>query len=109
MEETADVLRALGHEVEEADPDYGIGATGFVARYLRGIADDAGHVDFPERLEARTQGMARMGRAIPAPLVERAVSGGRELHDRFALFFERYDVLLTPALATPPPPVGKWE
>jgi amidase len=109
MDETAELLRSLGHEVEVTDPGYGLGATGFVARYLRGIADDAGRVDYPDRLEARTQGMARMGRAIPAPLLDRAVAGGRDMQHRFAAFFERYDVLLTPALATPPPPVGRWE
>jgi amidase len=108
MEATAELLRELGHEVTEVDPPYGAGAYGFVARYLRGIADDASHVDHPERLERRTRGMVRMGRSIPAPLVDRAVAAGGELHDRFASFFARHDVLLTPALATPPPRVGRW-
>src|SRR5256885_1684681 len=41
LEETVELLRSLGHEVEERDPDYGMAATAAVPRHLPGINDDA--------------------------------------------------------------------
>src|SRR5581483_3091981 len=65
-EQTAELLRSLGHTVEQIDPDYGAGAFwNFLARYLRGIDDDVQTMPHPDKLEKRTLGMARMGRMWP--------------------------------------------
>ena len=60
IDETAELLRGLGHEVREQEVDYG--TAGFLnvsARYLRGISDDAAGVPRPDLLERRTKAMAR--------------------------------------------------
>jgi amidase len=110
LRETVELLRSLGHEVSERDPDYGaFGMSGVVARYLRGIHDDVGALAHPERLERRTRGMARLGGRIPAPLFERAMAGEAELARRVGALFEDHDVLITPATASPPPRIGQLE
>src|SRR2546430_2906936 len=64
--DTADRLRALGHEVVEADPALGIRPTPqFLVRYLRGIADDVAELPHPECLELRTRKIAWIGRRGP--------------------------------------------
>ncbi|NBE54094.1 amidase [Streptomyces boluensis] len=102
----ADRLTALGHEVEEADPAYGpIGLT-FVPRATAGIAEWAGRVPDPALLDPRTRDAARLGRALGgAPLrwARRAEAG---LHRRVGAVFRRYDVVLAPTTATPPPRIG---
>ena len=59
--ETADLLRALGHETAERDPDWGAIGNNITQRFLRGIAEDFATVPYPERLERRTRGFARLG------------------------------------------------
>jgi amidase len=110
LEETVELLRSLGHEVSEHDPDYGPGAipTALV-RYLRGIHDDARAIAHPERLERRTRGMARLGGLIPPALLEHALAGEAEFTRRLNGVLEDHDVLLTPATATPPPRVGQLQ
>ena len=67
FEETVELLRSLGHQLSERDPDYGAGAIpALTVRYLRGIHDGAAALAHPERLERRTRAMARTGRADPA-------------------------------------------
>jgi amidase len=106
VERVAGALRTLGHEVEPADPDYGL-VNPSVPRYLAGIAQDAARLPRPERLQRRTRGFARMGAAIPAPLLAWA---RREDHaGRLRPFFERHDVLLTPVAAGAPVSAGRWE
>ena len=42
LRETVELLRSLGHEVTERDPDYGLGmVAALIPRYLRGVHDDA--------------------------------------------------------------------
>jgi amidase len=106
MEETAGRLRSLGHEVEESTPPYPL-LSPAVTRYLAGHAQDVDElVERPERLQRRTQGFARMGRAVRPGL-------GWALRDddseRMRPFFERHDVLLTPVSAQPPVRAGEWE
>ncbi|MDI3403869.1 amidase [Streptomyces cavernicola] len=106
----ADRLAALGHEVEEADPAYGpIGLT-FVPRATAGIAEWVERVPDPALLDPRTRESARLGRALSrtlggAPLrwARRAEAG---LHRRVGAVFRRYDVVLAPTTAAPPPRVG---
>ncbi|HEX3518064.1 MAG TPA: amidase family protein, partial [Solirubrobacteraceae bacterium] len=76
LRETVELLRALGHEVSERDPDYGADSIpALLARYLRGAHDDAAALPHPERLERRTRGIARLGGLIPSVLLERALAG----------------------------------
>ena len=66
-DETVELLRSLGHEVSERDPDYGLGTlTALIPRYVRGVRDDAHAMAHPERLERRTRGMARLGDLVDA-------------------------------------------
>jgi amidase len=110
FEETVALLRSLGHEVSEQDPDYGTDAIPAVlARYLRGTHDDAAALAHPERLERRTRAMARMGGLIPRALLERLLAGEAELARRLNRVLEDHDVLLTPTTATPPPRIGRLQ
>jgi len=52
----AQELRGLGHEVVERDFPWGLVFGNFLARYLRGVADESAKVPFPERLSRRTRG-----------------------------------------------------
>ncbi len=110
LDETASLLRSLGHQVIYEDPSYAPMATAaFLARYLRGIHDDAASIAHPERLESRTRGMARLGALVTPRLLARARAAEAGHAARLDRLFERHDVLLTPALATSPPRVGRWE
>jgi amidase len=106
--EVADALRGLGHDVVERDPDYGNAGMSFVARYLRGIHDDAAAMPHPERLEPRTKGMARMGRVLGQRSLDRAQRGLPEDARRINALFDDVDALLTPSVATLPIAVGRY-
>jgi amidase len=104
--QTAERLRSMGHEAEEAHPDYAL-VNPTAIRWYAGVAEDAARAPRPERLQRRTRGWARMGRALAPPLVRWA---RREDHSaRMQPLFERYDVLLTPTNAQPPLRAGQWE
>jgi amidase len=105
---TADVLRSLGHDVEEREIDYGLRAwPNVVARYLRGIHDDVERVPHPERLERRSRSMARLGGAIAPSVIARVRAGERALRDRIGAIFEHADVVLLPGPTGPPFTVGE--
>ncbi|MFG3369610.1 amidase [Streptomyces sp. NPDC048156] len=100
--EAARLLTQAGHHVEAADPPYpwwlGIAAT---ARWTAGTANDAAHLD-PRQLAPRTRRHAAIGRLVQrSPLPD--TDHRSQLRDRMLPFFERHDVLLTPALARPAP------
>jgi amidase len=110
FDETVELLRSLGHELSEHDPDYGADAIPAVlVRYLRGAHDDAAALAHPERLERRTRAMARLGGLIPRSLLERSLAGEAELTRRLGSVLADHDVLLTPATATPPPRIGQLQ
>jgi amidase len=110
LKETVELLRSLGHELTESDPDYGSDTIPAVlVRYLRGVHDDAGALPHPERLERRTRAIARLGGLIPAALLQRSLAGEAELSRRLNRVFDDHDVLLTPATAAPPPRIGQLQ
>jgi len=109
FDETVDALRALGHEVHAHDPAYGLVGSHVIARYLRGIADDAAHVPEPRRLERRTRAQVRLGRLIPAARMARVREAEAAHAARLNASFDQHDVLLTPGLAAPPLEVGRYE
>ena len=107
VQKTADRLRSLGHTVEHEDPPYPPLSPG-LTRYLAGIAQDANErIERPDRLQRRTRGFARMGSAIPRPVLDWA----RKEDDtaRYRPFFKRHDVLVTAVNAVPPVKAGQWE
>jgi amidase len=109
-EQTAQLLRGLGHTVVERDPDYGLGAMPqFLSRYLRGIMEDVDSMAHPDRLEKRTLGMRRMGALWSASRVAKMRAGEQKLRDRMWDGLGGADVLLQPTVTTLAPPVGKWE
>jgi amidase len=106
-DETAGRLRSLGHEVEPSDPPYPLMSPA-TTRYLAGIAQDADErVERPDRLQRRTRGFARMGNAIPRPVLDWALR--EDDTEPMRPFFERHDVLLMPVAAVPPVRAGQWE
>lgn len=113
VRDTADLLRGLGHEVVERDPDYapGLWWAGIV-RIARGVADDiAAAMPHPERLEPRTRNVAAIGRALPGGLVRWSRTSEAEQTARLARLWDDVDVLLTPAAADGPyrvGAVGRW-
>jgi amidase len=110
LDETVELLRSLGHELVERDPDYGpVAGLTLTALYLRGIHDDVHAVPHPERLERRTRGMERLGALVTPALLQRAKRSGEEIARRLAPLFAEHDALLTPATAAPPPPIGRLQ
>ncbi|NGO72227.1 amidase [Streptomyces boncukensis] len=102
----ADRLAALGHAVEEADPSYGpIGLT-FVPRATSGLREWAARVPDPELLDPRTRQAVRTGRLLGGPVLHAARAAEGPLRRYVGRIFRRYDVVLAPTTATPPPRVG---
>jgi amidase len=109
VEETAAALRSLGHDVREADPDYGVLQPLFFPRWLRGIHDDAERLPDPRGLERRTRHLARLGRIAGGAVLDRALAGEAGTARRINRIFDDHDVLLVPTLPVPPWPLGSME
>lgn len=71
------------------------------AKRLSGAGDDA--------FERDTLIMAALGRATGGVAYVDAVQRRHEHTRRLSTYFESYDLLLTPTLATPPPRIGEFE
>ncbi|MFI0981112.1 amidase [Streptomyces sp. NPDC021093] len=103
----ARLLVDAGHEVRHDDPPYPLSLSSTVlARWTAGTAKDAAGLD-PELLAPRTRRHAAAGRLFArTPLLR---TDHRELlRERLTPFFERYDVLVMPALARRGPAAAPW-
>jgi amidase len=109
LEDTADLLRSLGHRVDRHEVPYGLASNGTTVRYLRGIHDDAVAMARPERLQRRTRGFARMGALYPDPVLRWARRHEAANAARINRVFDDHDVVLMPVTARPPPPAARWE
>jgi hypothetical protein len=108
--ETVDLLRSLGHEVVERDPEYGTAVIRVLARYLRGIHDAAQAMPHPERLARRTRGYVRLGGLVPPAAVARARAGEAADRERLNRVFDGgVDVLVTPTFTRAPLQIGEYE
>jgi amidase len=108
--ETAELLRSLGHEVSQRDPEWGNIGNQIAARYLRGIHDDVARVPYPERLELRTRRFGQLGGLISERALERARGEAAE-RDRARVWplLEQFDVLITPVMGGTALPLRHWE
>jgi amidase len=109
VHETVEVLRSLGHQVSERDPDYGQLLPLVTPRYLRGVHDDARRLPRPDRLERRSRHMVWLGSRIPTSMVARARAAERGRRERIGRLFAEHDVLLTPTLPTLPPELDRLQ
>ena len=118
--EAARLLESLGHSVEEAFPpalaehEAAMGVITFfstgVAAELDGIARRTGREITAADVEAPTWALAEMGRSITGPEFysarEQTLRHARRVAGWWA---EGYDLLLTPTLPDPPPPLGFFQ
>ncbi len=115
VESTASLLRELGHEVEEAEPP--IDRDPWLMAYLTILAGETGaDVEETGRLlgskvgardvERPTAVIGLLGRSWSATDYALAARYLQKWARGAGAFFERYDVLLTPTLASPPIPIG---
>ena len=110
LEDTAALLRSLGHEVVPRDIDFGANdAPVIVGLLFRGMHDFVADVERPERLERRSRAMARPGALISDRMLERLRERERRLAARVGQLFDEHDVLLTPVLSRPPVRAGLME
>jgi amidase len=106
---TAELLRSLGHETAQVDPEWGAIGNNSVPRYLRGAAEDLARVPRPERLERRTRGFGRLGGLIPQKVFAQAQRGADADAARVNAIFESHDLLMTPVMGGTALPVRRWE
>src|SRR6185437_16189960 len=111
------VLTDLGHYVEElrqAPYDDAALAREFLLTWFVHLAWEVGEAKRltgagNESFERDTLIMAALGRATSSVDYVAAVERRHEHTRRLTEFFESYDLLLTPTLATPPPKIGEFE
>ena len=116
LEDAAKLCEELGHEVEEAAPDYDRAALraawlAIVAANQADAAEDArvvlGRAPGPDDLEPWTRTLVAQGQAMSAGQLV-AILRSMHLESRkVAAFHETYDIFLTPTLAKPPVPIGE--
>ena len=107
--DAADLMRSLGHDVSQRDPDWGGIGDNISARFLHGVAESVREVPHPERLECRTRGFGRLGSLLPDSLYERAMRARDADLTRVNAIFETCDVLVTPVMGGSALPVRRWE
>ena len=113
--DTAKLLEHLGHHVEAASPKYDAAAyaTAFVvvmtancAVYMDDVARALGRTPGPDNLEQINLWVLKEGRKQTGMDLLRAQGVIHQTTRQIAKFFLDCDVLITPAMAAPPPPIG---
>jgi amidase len=115
VEETARLCQDLGHIVEEAAPQ--IDGHAFARDFLTMVcAETRADIEEGEPLTGRkarygefepaTWALGLLGRQISAGEYSCALRALQRAARQVGAFFEKYDVLLTPTLATPPMEIG---
>ena len=106
LEDTAELLRSLGHHVFEREVDYGRAAMWNVSiRYLKGVHHDVATMARPERLERNTRRLAALGGRLPNAWLARARTKESTIAGRMNRTFEQADLVLTPMVGGPPPSI----
>ena len=111
VDQAGALLRDLGHEVIIRDPEYPVSAifANYLPRYLRGICDDADAQAHPDRLEARTRNLARLGAFFSDRRMDAVQAAESSLTTRVQSIFDDVDVVVTPGNATGPSRIGAYQ
>ena len=114
--DAAELCVALGHEVEEARLEVDAAAFGsaaqvvIAANLLAELADRAaalGRELAADDVVPGTSALAEAARRVDASAYARSIVTLHAVGRQVARFLERYDVILTPTLATPPLELGR--
>ena len=114
-EDAAKLCRELGHDVEEARPEWdekarARAASIVIAAHTRAELEEAaqrlGREVRPEDVEPMVWPTAEMGRTASASDLARSVTVLHRTGRVVGEFFTRYDVLLTPTMCRPPEKLG---
>jgi len=106
VEDTARLLSDLGHDVRPVDPRYPDLTTTFVPQFLGGIRAESRMVEHYDRLERRTRETCRLGSWVTPKVIDASLRATERVSAKANRVFDTVDVLLTPAIAHRPPPVG---
>lgn len=115
VQATAQRLRDLGHEVEEADPGidredfiYAMGTmiAGDISSMITRAGRTLGRKPRRQDFEAHNWALYKLGRAFTAADLALALEYMHGVGRRQAAFMRNYDVLLTSSLGMPPVPCG---
>lgn len=109
VEESARLLADLGHDVRRVDPHYPDPTAAFVPQFFAGIRAEADLVEHRDRLERRTRQTCRLGSWVTPKVLEWALGQTEKVSARANRVFGDLDLLLTPAIAHRPPPVGRLD
>ncbi len=106
VEETADLLTGLGHDVRHLDLKYPDVTAAFVPQFFGGIRAEADAMDHYERLERRTRETYRLGSWVRPRVLEWAIAQSEKVAAKAEQMLADVDVLLTPTIAHRPPQIG---
>ena len=109
----ADHLRKAGHHVEPVREflspiDWRIPRQVYLTQACVNAAEDFAGRAIPDGLESINQAAILLGRGVSAEHYLYGVRSGQDFARRFAVIWEHYDVLLTPALASAAPKLGQF-
>jgi len=102
VEQTAELLHSLGHEVREYTLLHPQLLTTFTPRWAAGIADDAQL--HRNELDRRTRQLAALGRRLHGRALRRSIVREATVAQRLNAVFDEHDLVMTPTTAAPPPP-----
>jgi amidase len=102
IESLADTLTDLGHQITTDDPSYGLCGASLLPRAMAALRDLSRSVPDKAGLDARSRAAIRTGRYL-SPLVRPALAIEPALRHQIGRIFNRYDLVLTPTTALPPP------
>ncbi|KUI13190.1 amidase [Mycolicibacterium acapulense] len=111
LKESGELLRQVGHEVVDRDPDYptSVMFDQALPRYFRGCCDDVQTLPHPERLDARTRSFARVGGMISDRRMAAIRDAEARTADRIQSIFDDVDVVVTPGTARGPSRIGAYQ
>ncbi|MGK8521688.1 amidase [Nocardia asteroides] len=103
----ASVAAAAGHLVEATELPYGTALFAACLRWLALGARDAPELPAPDQLSRGARRRLALGRTVHRLRLTRPAQID-QVEARLLEFFERYDVVITPTLAAPPPTARAW-